>query len=224
MPILLAWCCHGITSGATCATHPSAHQSQGPRVPVPAPPLSCAWQHPGVHLDPSRFHCLSAHHHPSNHPSQPATIPLLAHPNAATKHSSPVLTAGADLVAWQAMVVAMALQRLYAPYLCPAWKGDTMPAAPDHPQLLITARVSMPRLCLLPWHHAHSPSGAHRPPAPPASPLFCKPLCKTGVPRAQGSTGWAHSAWTVPTLPANLAGHRCQDEGPPLPPSHPPCP
>lgn len=62
-----------------------------------------------------------------------------------------------------------------------------MLAAPDHRQLLITARVSMPSLCLLPWHHAHSPPGAHGPPAPPASPLFCKPLCKTGGPMG---TGW----------------------------------
>lgn len=62
-----------------------------------------------------------------------------------------------------------------------------MLAAPDHPQLLITARVSMPRLCLLPWHHAHSPPGAHGPPSPPASPLFCKPLCKIGGPTG---TGW----------------------------------
>lgn len=62
-----------------------------------------------------------------------------------------------------------------------------MPTAPDHPQLLITARVSMLRLRLLPWHHAHSPPGAHGPPAPPASPLFCKPLCKTG---GLTGTGW----------------------------------
>lgn len=62
-----------------------------------------------------------------------------------------------------------------------------MPTAPDHPQLLITARVSMLRLRLLPWHHAHSPLGAHGPPAPPASPLFCKPLRKTG---GLTGTGW----------------------------------
>lgn len=41
IPVLfLAWCCHGITSGASCAAHPSAHQSWGPLVAVPSPPLS----------------------------------------------------------------------------------------------------------------------------------------------------------------------------------------
>lgn len=89
-PILLAWYCHGITSGVSCAAHLSAHQFWGPLVPVPAAPLGLsavvpahpgAWKHPGVHLDPSGFHCLRAHHHPSNHPCQPATIPLPAHPS-----------------------------------------------------------------------------------------------------------------------------------------------
>lgn len=46
----------------SCAAHPSARE------------------HPGVHLDPSRFHYLSVHHHLSNHPLQPTTILLLAHP------------------------------------------------------------------------------------------------------------------------------------------------
>lgn len=87
------------------------------------PLLSCgahlsSWQHPGVHLDPSRFHYLSAHHHPSNHPCQPAAIPLLAHPTAATKLSVPVPMAGAELVAWQAVVVAMAPHEHYAPCPC----------------------------------------------------------------------------------------------------------
>lgn len=82
--------------------------------------------------------------------------------------------------------------------LCPAWKGDTIPAAPDHPQLLITARVSMPRLCLPPWHRARSPPGAHGPPAPPASRLFCKPLCKT---RGPTGTGWAWGRHTAPGQP-----------------------
>lgn len=73
-----------------------------------------------------------------------------------------------------------------------------MPAAPDPPQLLITARVSVPRLCPQPWHRARSPPGAHGPPAPPASPLFCKPLCKTGAPTG---TGWARGGHTAPGQP-----------------------
>lgn len=108
-------------------TSPGAHWSQYQLHPWAylqwCLPLSCgahpsAWQHPGVHLDPSRFHYLSAHHHLSNHPSQSTTILLLAHPSAATKFSDPVPTAGAELVAWQAVVVAMALHRHHAPCPC----------------------------------------------------------------------------------------------------------
>lgn len=108
-------------------TSPGAHWSQYQLHPWAylqwCLPLSCgahpsAWQHPGVHLDPSRFHYFNAHRHLSNHPSQSTTIPLLAHPSAATKFSDPVPTAGAELVAWQAMVVAMALHRHHAPCPC----------------------------------------------------------------------------------------------------------
>lgn len=88
-----------------------------------------------------------------------------------------------------------------------------MPAAPDHPQLLITAQVSVPRLFLLPWHHAHSPPGAHESPAPPASPLFCKPLCKTGGPTG---TGW-HRVGTQCLDSPHPTRTGARMGGPPLP-------
>lgn len=124
--LLLARCCRGIAAGVSCAAHPGAHRSQTPLVPVPAPPLglsalvptvvpvpahSGTWQCPGVHLDPSGFHCLipvTAHPSPPPPRCQPIPVP-------------PVPSFGAlspELAAWQAMLVAMAPHGHRAPRPC----------------------------------------------------------------------------------------------------------